>query len=119
VPMPLAAMSCLFAVVLVTVLWRTELQREPHVLHWDGQAWHWAAAHVPEDRRRAGRIQVALDLGGWMLLRLLPADGGAPRAHWLPVQAAGLERSWHALRCAVYSPTPEAAPGGLDQLPHA
>ena len=117
VPAPLAAASCLFSIVLAAALWRTELQREPHVLHWDGQAWHWAAAQVPADRRCAGRIEVALDLGRWMLLRLLPADDSASRSGWLPVQAAGLERSWHALRCALYSPTPAAAPVVVMNLP--
>jgi hypothetical protein len=54
---------------------------------------------------RAGSLTVALDLGSFLLLRV-----GAGRAVvWLPVQRRGLERQWHALRCAVYAPMPSAA----------
>ena len=50
---------------------------------------------------RSGPLTVALDWGAFLLLRLDPR----PHAHvWLPVQRRGLEREWHALRCAVYSP---------------
>jgi len=33
---------------------------------------------------------------------------------WLPVQRRGLQAHWHALRCAVYSPRPDA---GVDAAP--
>src|SRR3954454_42547 len=50
---------------------------------------------------RSGALTVALDWGSFLLLRI---DSGG-RAHlWLPVQRRGIERQWHALRCAVYSP---------------
>lgn len=56
---------------------------------------------------RAGRLEVAIDLGAFLLLRL----GDRPRGSvWLPAQRRGLEAEWHALRCAVYSP-PRVAPG--------
>jgi hypothetical protein len=54
---------------------------------------------------RSGPLVVAIDLGGFLLLRL--ADGRR-LGSWLPVQRLGLEREWHALRCAVYSPPPVA-----------
>lgn len=108
-----AALTCL-AALLAGWLLHAEWRREPHVLHWDGQVWHWGAARAGDEGRRTGRIEVALDLGRWMLLRLVPDRGSTPgrasRPAWLPVQAVGLERNWHALRCAVYSPTPAAAP---------
>ncbi|MDQ6638641.1 MAG: hypothetical protein M3Z15_03120 [Pseudomonadota bacterium] len=54
---------------------------------------------------RAGALEVAIDLGAFLLLRL----GDRRRASaWLPVQRRGLEGEWHALRCAVYSPPPVA-----------
>ena len=56
--------------------------------------------------RRSGALEVAIDLGAFLLLRI--ADGRRTRA-WLPIQRRGLEADWHALRCAVYSPPPHAA----------
>ena len=50
---------------------------------------------------RAGALEVALDLGGFLLLRLDPERAGP----WLPVQRRGLEAHWHALRCAVFAPS--------------
>ncbi len=62
---------------------------------------------------RSGAFAVAIDLGSFLLLRL-----GDPRRmrSWLPVQRRGLEREWHALRCAVYSPPPVAG-AALTPLP--
>jgi hypothetical protein len=52
-------------------------------------------------------VAVAIDLGGWMLLRFVPGAGGG-RARWIALQRHGLEPQWHALRCAVYAPRPAA-----------
>jgi hypothetical protein len=52
--------------------------------------------------RRAGTLEVAIDLGGFLLLRLVEGRRTI-------VQRRGVERQWHALRCAVYSPPPLAA----------
>jgi hypothetical protein len=68
----------------------------------DGQ-WHFAPARGAP---HVGALVVALDLGSFLLLRL---DEQRHRPTWLPVQRRGLEREWHALRCAVYSPPPAAA----------
>ena len=56
-------------------------------------------------RPRSGALMVALDWGSFLLLRV----GSRPRVLWLPVQRRGLERHWHALRCAVYAPPAAAA----------
>ena len=56
--------------------------------------------------RRTGTLEVAMDLGGLLLLRLV---GQRRTRVWLPVQRRGLESQWHGLRCAVYSPPPLAA----------
>ena len=68
-----------------------------------GGVWSFAPDH---GHSRSGPLIVAVDLGSFLLLRL----GDRRRSLlWLPVQRRGLERQWHALRCAVYAP-PDAAP---------
>ena len=56
--------------------------------------------------RSTGTLEVAMDLGAFLLLRLVERRRTIA---WLPVQCRGLETQWHALRCAVYSPPPLAA----------
>jgi len=58
--------------------------------------------------RRCGTLEVAMDLGAFLLLRLVDERR---RSAWLPVQRRGLEAQWHGLRCAVYAP-PRLAAGG-------
>ena len=87
----------------------TCLRTPPMTLRWDGQAWHLAAAG--EAGGRPGELQVAVDLGPWMLLRFATqADGGRRAVVWLPVQRPGLEARWHAVRCAVHAPRPRIEP---------
>lgn len=71
----------------------------PRVLRWDGAAWRLG--------EQEGRVAVALDLGGWLLMRF-QAPGA--RAHWLPLGAAEAGAAWHPLRCALHAAP--AAPGG-------
>jgi hypothetical protein len=84
-----------------------ERRRKPVGLRWDRQCWH--LGHGPGDAVRqeaALELQVAIDLGDWMLLSLKAGEGfRAPRT-WLAVQRAAADGDWHALRCAVYSPRP-------------
>ena len=88
-------------------------------LRWDGQRWHLTAAE--NGGASAGRLAVAIDLGGWMLLRFA-ADGAEPRrpawrctgwtgAVWIPLQRRGLESQWHGIRSTLHSarPLPDAA----------
>ncbi len=67
-----------------------------------------AAAATPDG---AVELEVAIDLGSFLLLRLQPLPSGEPedRRRWLPLQRRGLEDRWQALRCAVYRP--RQAPG--------
>ncbi len=74
----------------------------PALLAWDGQTWRLG--------ERAVRPRVALDLGGWMLLRLDPADAPG-RRHWLPLSAAVAGAAWPPLRAALFS-TAAAGRGG-------
>ena len=55
--------------------------------------------------RRTGTLEVAMDLGAFLLLRF---DSQRRTIAWLPVQRRGIEAQWHGLRCAVYSPPPVA-----------
>ena len=88
--------------------------RGPVTLHWDRQCWHCTSV-VARGVQEAvpGTLDVTLDLGGWMMLRF--ADQSGRKRRWIAVQRNGLEGQWHALRCAVYSPRPEA--GGLPDEP--
>jgi hypothetical protein len=57
---------------------------------------------------RDGQVEPMIDLGGWLLLKFLPADGS--RAQWLSTGAARLGPCWHALRAALFRPDgPSAA----------
>jgi hypothetical protein len=79
-------------------LWRPQAAQ----LQWDGQ--RWAADGAP------GRLQLMMDLGSLLVLRLhLDAAG----ERWLAVSAAEAGPAWPALRAAVYSRPPRATPRAL------
>ena len=78
-------------------------------LRFDGQTWHLDPVDTIGAEPLPGRLDVAIDLGAWMLLRWRADSGPRPRVVWLPVQRAGLEAQWHALRCAVHAPRPANA----------
>ena len=99
------ALAAIATVGLAASLWRQPSVR----LRWDGLAWTVAeaAGMGPE---LPGRMELAIDLGSFLLLRFHPAGRSGPVAvRWIPVGRAGLEHEWHAFRCAVHSP--QAAPG--------
>ena len=76
-------------------------------LRWDGSFWHLGPPGTEGDEPAAGQVDVAVDLGAWMLLRFTRETSTPGRSvTWLPTQRWGLEAQWHALRCAVYSPRP-------------
>jgi hypothetical protein len=80
---------------------------------WDGSGWTFADAARPQAAPTAGGLEVAIDLGTFLLLRFRPHDATGRRSvRWLPVERRGLEREWHAFRCALYSPRPAASPSG-------
>ena len=88
----------------------------PLSLRWDSQQWHLGPAASAGDEPWPGSVAVALDLGGWMLLRF--EHDNAPRHRrfsWLPIQRSGLEHRWHAMRCAVYCARPAS---GTDAGPN-
>ncbi|MBA3596093.1 MAG: hypothetical protein H0W40_01750 [Methylibium sp.] len=77
-------------------------------MRWDGERW-WLALPAGS-AEMAGDLTVAMDLGAWLLLqfRAEPDTVARPHRRWLPLQRAGLQAHWHALRCALYSPRPQA-----------
>lgn len=88
---------------LATSLWRVV----PASLKFDGSSWLLWNPDREGGEPIAGEVEVCLDLGGWMLLRFIPAaKRTGVRSVWLPVQRSEVNTRWHALRCAIYSSRP-------------
>lgn len=93
---------------------------QPFSLRWDTQQWAVDEATARGHEKHTGQLVVAVDFGGWMLLKFLPM--GARRVspmcpRWLPLQRSGHQASWHALRCTVHAARPSVeqavAPPGI------
>ena len=71
--------------------------RDDGQLVWDGQCWRHG---IGADNAEAvpGRVRVALDLGGWLLLRFDGVDGPA---RWLALSRGAAGAAWPALRRAL------------------
>ncbi|BDI04319.1 hypothetical protein [Sphaerotilus microaerophilus] len=100
---PLPALVTLPMLGLLMGVWRAG-GRQALSLGWDGAQWSWRlpAMEAPVH----GDVQVRIDLGGWLLLRLTAAAVQAPRrpqASWVALSEADLGGRWHGLRCALYS----------------
>ncbi|RQP21644.1 hypothetical protein [Piscinibacter terrae] len=111
---PLPVRTAAMLVAVASVLGGFGLLRcPPRSVRWDSQSWHLGPEDSMGEEPWHGRIDVCLDLGGFMLLRFVNdvTDDG-PRTAWLPVQRRGLESHWHALRCAVYSSRPTCGSDG-------
>jgi hypothetical protein len=82
----------------------------PVQLRWDGRAW----SLLPPDATAPdpGRVRVAIDLDGWLLLRF---DGTAGR-RWLALSRAAHRPAWHALRCALQAHGGERDPMASAQV---
>ena len=94
--------------IAVLLVGATLMRRPALSLRWDGQAWLLGPAASAGDEPWPGQLAVAVDWGGWLLLKFDHASGSAKRrTTWLPIQRrGGLESQWHALRCAVYCARP-------------
>ncbi|MDO9091956.1 MAG: hypothetical protein Q7U99_04825 [Rubrivivax sp.] len=91
--------------VMAFVAWRGLRPRAIH-LSWDGQIW--------QADGQPGPVEVMVDLGPWLLLRLkpvAPASGKTSASVWIPLAASEAGPALHALRAAVYCPAPEPTPG--------
>ena len=111
----LSSASVWAAVVLITslvalvarVAWR-RARPQGLLLAWDGQRWSADGC--------AGDLELMMDLGPWMLLRLRP-DDPRRRAVWIPVSATDAGSARHALRAALYSRTAKPASDALPAAP--
>ncbi|PUE11349.1 hypothetical protein B9Z51_03320 [Limnohabitans sp. T6-5] len=86
--------------VLALWLWARE-QTPDGQLVWTGEQWFWQDAQGAES---ALVVQLLLDAGNAMVVRILPVVGANPHAiriAWLYRQR--MPRNWHGFRCAVYS----------------
>ena len=95
------------APVVAAVAWRLA-RPTPRALSWDGQCWRLDG--------REGSVQVMIDLGGWLLLRV-DAGPATRRRSWAAVSRADAGPALRALRAAVYCRAPEPSPGSRPALP--
>lgn len=80
------------------------VRRQQIVLRWDTECWHATDPSCGAGEIELSDLRVALDLGGWMLLKFrAEVPQRRLRGGWIPVQRQGLESHWHCLRCAVYA----------------
>ncbi|TXC65487.1 hypothetical protein FSC37_03400 [Piscinibacter aquaticus] len=88
--------------------WRSQPEGQ---LAREAVGWRFQPAAAGETAT-VGELVVAVDLGGWMLLRLR-TEGACWRTRdpWLAVSQRDMAGTWHAFRRAVYSPRP--SPAGL------
>lgn len=100
--------ACLAMAGLTTALAFQLGKVQPCSLRWDSERWFWGAAAERGHEPHTGQLRVVIDLGAWMLLQLRAEALPTSQAHctsnqWLPVQRAGLQTSWHLLRCLVHA----------------
>jgi hypothetical protein len=98
--------AALAAALVVVWAWHAT-RATAQVLSWDGQVWRWGTEGP------AGRVDVMMDLGVWVLLRF-NQTAPAPVQRWLAVAEHEAGVAWHALRAALYARQPRAvepAPG--------
>ncbi len=104
-----AAWAAVVPVVAALAAWPL-VRTVPVNLAWDGQ--RWTADAVP------GRLDVMIDAGGALLLRLRPDARRLP-SRWIAVTAREAGPALHALRAAAYARAPSnprdpgAGPDGL------
>jgi hypothetical protein len=101
--------------------WRRSLRlaRCTSVLQWDGAAWSLLIDAASTGSAAQGqalaleRVDVMMDLGGWLLLRARPARGAV---RWLPMRERDVGADFRAVCRALYARTPGRGVLG-DQLP--
>ena len=87
------------AVAVALIAWTRSVPRAVH-LAWDGQCWTADGS--------VGSLQLMIDLGPWILMRLRPDGGGA--LTWVACTQAEAGTAWHLLRAAVYSRPSQTTP---------
>ncbi len=99
-------LSLLATIGLGHALWRLRRPAARHLRH-AGTGWQLVS---PGSAPQRVTVDVAIDLGGWLLLRLHPQGAGAASI-WLPMAADRQPRRWHALRCALANSANPGAEG--------
>ena len=104
---------------------RRALPADGKTLVWDGASWalttHASRGGAPagitaaEVRVPIAQVQIALDLGAWLLLRLQAETGGS---RWQVVRAACVGPAWHGLRLALLTQAGLAAPPPVAAAPN-
>ncbi len=112
---PAAMAAAAVAGIVVLVLAASLARVQAGTLRLESGCWTFAPAHSSALEPQRGQVEVALDLGSFMLLsfRPIPEAGNSGARRWLPAQRRGHEHDWHALRCAAYSPRPADAGSGV------
>ncbi len=85
---------------------------KPVWLAWNGSRWVIDGPHE-------GVLEVAMDLGGWMLLRWSPRPVArwAPWQHrWIETGHRGMGEAWNVFRATVYASAGEGRSVGLPSL---
>jgi hypothetical protein len=75
-------------------------------LTWDGQGWQWLDLQSAASAPKPCDVHAAVDLGAWLLLRLIPFTPGPVwqrRVHWVALSESDSGATWHSVRCALYS----------------
>ncbi len=93
-----AACGGLLWAVCMAVAWRALVRWPSGLLDWNGLEWCLDRGRSLPGLR--GRLEVALDLQRFLLVRLVDAQG---RAWWLALEPGRSAADWMALRRAVYS----------------
>jgi hypothetical protein len=115
-----ARIAVTFGGAAVLGLGASLLRMPAAALQWDGSSWTLRDLARPSAAPSAGQLDIALDLGAFLLLKFTSQRAAGRReTRWIPVERRGLEREWHSFRCAVYSPRPAAGPAdAADPRPH-
>ncbi len=119
-PVAVMAAALVVSLGLAAVLWRLCGGARGHLgAHRGG--WTWADAATPAAGSVAVEVTTAVDVGGFLLLKLRPLSPSAG-VTWLPLARRDLPGDWHGLRCALArtamacSP-PDDLPDRPDRLP--
>ena len=118
---PLAWMAGCAAVVAASVAaaWCGWLRghHEALQLTWTGQCWELSRIRASSDDSAGATMDpqgcephVMLDLGGWMLLRLI-VRGRTRGSCWVAASETRVGSSWHGLRVALHGATQAASVG--------
>ena len=97
------------AAAVVVVWFALAVKPTASTLQWDGTSWSLLGRDT-EQPIALSRVDVMMDLGAWLLLRTLDAEGGV---RWLPVHRRDAPADFRALCRAAYAHASAAERGVL------